>query len=213
MRARLLRQFAILAITAGGVSAALVQPAAACSCAGEPEPSAALLAADVVFEGTVLGEPEAVRAQLGIDGYSGAARFRFAVARYFKGQQGSEAAIYTIDQESACGRSYASGSTYLVYGRLTPDGVLTDSLCSRTRPLANAAEDLALLGEGSAPDPSVQPRDVLAEQAEEEPGCSAAPSAGAASHAPGAEHWALSGVLLCALTLLRRRSARFSARR
>lgn len=197
MPARLLRHLA----SAACIVCVGVEPAAACSCAGLPAPAEALRAADVVFEGTVLGAPDAVRAQLGIEGYSGAARFRFAVARYFKGQQGSEAAIYTIDQESACGRRYAAGTTYLVYGRMLPDGVLTDSLCSRTRPLEDAEEDLALLGEGEAPDPSVQPRDVLAEPAVEEVGCSAAPLRASSRSALG-------GALLLGLALVRRRSGR-----
>lgn len=201
MRARVLQYSAILAVVVAAGPLAGVNTAAACSCAGEPAPADALRSADVVFEGTVLGEPESVRVQLGIEGYEGAARFRFAVARYFKGQQGPEAAIYTIDQESACGRFYDAGTTYLVYGRLQPNGALTDSLCSRTRLLANATEDLALLGEGEAPDPGAQPRDVLAEPAQAGSGCSAA--AGRAS-APGGGACAL----LIALALLRRRPSR-----
>ncbi len=193
----MLRQSALGALLAAALLGQST-PAAACSCAGELDTEAALRSADVVFEGTVLGSAEPVRAQLGIAGYTGAARYRFAVARYFKGQQGDEAALYTIDQESACGRSYEPGATYLVYGRLLPSGVLTDSLCSRTRLLARADEDLALLGEGQAPDSTVQPRDVVAEQMESDAGCSAAPR-GAANAS------ALYGALLCALVLWRRR--------
>jgi uncharacterized protein (TIGR03382 family) len=201
MRARVLRFSGIFALTAAAGLFAGMNTAAACSCAGEPEPEDALRSADVVFEGTVLGEPEVVRAQLGLEGYEGAARFRFAVARYFKGQQGPEAAIYTIDQESACGRFYDAGATYLVYGRLQPSGALTDSLCSRTRLMASATADLALLGEGVPPEPGLQPRDVLAEPAEADSGCSAAPGRAAPAGS-------LAGALLFGLAALRRRRSR-----
>jgi hypothetical protein len=204
MSARVVRTAAILAVVAAAGLLGSVQTAAACSCAGELAPLDALRSADVVFEGTVLGEPEAVRVQLGIEGYDGAARFRFAVARYFKGQQGPEAAVYTIDHGSACGRFYNASSTYLVYGQLRPDGVLTDFLCSRTRPLANASEDLELLGEGEAPDPGVLPRDVLAPVAAEDSGCSAVGWRGSSTSSTSA--WSLGGALLCALVVLRRRA-------
>lgn len=213
MRARFLRQFALSAITAAGIVAGNAEHAAACSCI-YIEAEDALRSADVVFEGTALAPPEYVQAQLGIEGYSGAARFRFAVARYFKGQRGEEAVLYTIDQGSACGRSYDAGTTYLVYSRLLPNGVLMDSLCSRTRPVGDAAQDLLLLGEGAPPDPNAQPRDVIAEQEEAAAtGCSAAQrrySMGESiSHSSrGSGLSALSGALLCALALLRRRSVR-----
>jgi hypothetical protein len=203
--ARVLQNALILAVGAAAGLLGGVRAAAACSCAGEPAPLDALRSADVVFEGTVLGEPEAVRAKLGIDGYEGAARFRFAVARYFKGQQGPEAAIYTIDQGTACGRFYDASTTYLVYGQLRPDGVLTDSLCSRTRTLADATEDLELLGAGEAPDPGVQPRDVLAEATAQDTGCSAA---GGRSAFASTSAWSVAGALLYALARLRRRRAR-----
>lgn len=200
MRARFLRQFALSAIIAAGVVSGSAQPAAACSCI-YTEAADAARSADVVFEGTVLAPPEHVRAQLGIEDYSGAVRFRFAVARYFKGQRGEEAVVYTIDQESACGRSYAPGGTYLIYGRLLSNGLLTDSLCSRSRPIGDAAEDLALLGEGAAPDPGVQPRDVIAEREESAAGCSTAPPS---SSSPAALGGALLSVLFCGLALARR---------
>lgn len=200
MRARLLGKLAISALT-GACLAGAGGEAQACSCAGELSPGQSLSEADVVFEGTVRGEPEAVRADLGIEGYTGAVLFRFEVARYFKGQRGSEAAVYSIDQDSACGRTYAAGTTYVVYGQLTPEGLLTDSLCSRTRPIADAAEDLALLGEGAAPDPGVQPRDVIAEREESAAGCSTAPPS---SSSPAALGGALLSVLFCGLALARR---------
>jgi Tissue inhibitor of metalloproteinase len=204
MKSLLPGKHALLALAAAGIVLGVAAPAVACSCAGLPEASSAASTADVVFEGTALGEPEAVRAQLGIPGYDGAVRFRFQVARYFKGQLGNEAAVYTVDQESACGRSFSAGSSYVVYGRWQGDSLLTDNLCSRTRLLSAASEDLQLLGEGMAPDPSILPRDVLVEDetAEADVGCGVG-----ASRATSALS-ALSSALLLAFALLRRRSAR-----
>ncbi|MEY4550255.1 MAG: hypothetical protein RL685_6450 [Pseudomonadota bacterium] len=208
MRSRLLRKYAVLAVAVSGVLlgvAATAKPAAACSCAGYPEVESSLRDADVVFEGTVLALPEPVQAPLGYDRYTGAVRVRFQVARYYKGQRGSEVALYTIDQDSACGRYFDFRGTYVVYGRVLENGLLTDSSCSRTRLLSEAAEDLALLGEGAAPDPSVLPRDVVADQEEDDAGCSVAAGVlgGREANATGG---ALGGALLLALAFLRRRS-------
>jgi hypothetical protein len=207
MRSWLLRGCAVLAVAVTGASfgvVAMVKPAAACSCA-YPEAESSLRDADVVFEGTVVGRAEPVQVPLGIEGYRGAIRFRFRVARYFKGQRGSEAVVYTIDQGTACGAAYESTDPYLVYGGLLENGLLTDSLCSRTRLLSEAAEDLALLGEGTAPDPDVRPRDVVSEEADDV-GCSVAAGAfaGRGASVTGA---ALGGTLLLALAALRRRLA------
>lgn len=197
MRARVLAGCLVLSAAVLGSA----RPSSACSCAGEAQAAEALRSADVVFEGTVLRGPEAVRAQLGIEGYTGAVRFHFGVARYFKGQRGEEALLYTVDQESACGRAYEANATYVVYGRLQPNGLLTDSLCSRTRLLSAASEDLALLGEGVAPDPAAQPRDVVAQPEEDDAGCSVTSPGGASGSSSSA-------ALLLALALVRRRLAR-----
>ena len=52
---------------------------------------------------------------------------------------------------------FAKDATYLVYAN-EHEGELSVSACSRTRPLADAAEDLAFLGAGSTP-VAVAPKD------------------------------------------------------
>ncbi len=44
-----------------------------------------------------------------------------------------------------CGYHFIVGESYLVYTNRTADGQMWTSMCTRTRPLANAAEDLAYL--------------------------------------------------------------------
>jgi hypothetical protein len=147
-----------LRVAAAAALAALfvldASPAAACSCAEPSEADVALANADVVFEGT----PRAMRvteADLGFPDYRGAKRFDFEVARYFKGQLGPSLALFTIDQGSACGRDYTLDEPHVVYARHSDSGLLTDFLCSRSHPSSLASSDLALLGSGVAPDPTI----------------------------------------------------------
>jgi len=127
--------------------------ASACSCLPPGETDAALASSDVVFEGTP-SRAVLVQADLGFPGYTGARRFDFEVTRYFKGQLGPSLSIFTIDQESACGREY-SPEPYFIYARYTDTGYLFDALCSNSGPTSLTYRDRAVLGAGVAPDPTV----------------------------------------------------------
>jgi hypothetical protein len=133
-------------------------PAWACSCVGssdtEAEIQAAVDRADVVFEGRAT-DVEALQAELTVTDYLGALRFRFGVTRYFKGQLGPNVDVFTIDQSSACGRAYTLGEPYVIYARYSTSGLLSDFLCSRSRPVSHASEDLERIGAGVEPDPSL----------------------------------------------------------
>jgi len=145
----------LLALGLGALSVlAPSGPARACSCAEAPEPEQAAENADVVFEGRPT-QVEALQANLGFADYYGALRFRFEVARYYKGQLGPQLSVFTVDQSSACGRAYDLDEPHIIYARYTEDGLLTDFLCSRSLPLARADADRAALGAGVAPDPGV----------------------------------------------------------
>jgi hypothetical protein len=130
------------------------RPASACSCAGPLEPDVAVSSADVVFEGRPTAV-EHVQAELGLSGYFGAKRFRFDVARYFKGQLGPSLSLFTVDQSTACGREYSNDESYVIYARYSGSGLLTDSACSRSRASSFADEDLEFLGAGVDPDPEL----------------------------------------------------------
>lgn len=101
-------------------------------------------ATDVIFSGTV----ESVRAsgewQLGVtmtvnDGWKG-----------LEASERSEVTVYTATDSAACGYAFEEGEEYLVYGyRDEETGVVRAGLCSATKPLEQAEEDLALLsGDG-----------------------------------------------------------------
>lgn len=71
---------------------------------------------------------------------------RFAVTRAFKGVQGTSVEVTTGAGGGDCGFKFEKGGRYLVYARRTKDGSrLATSICSRTRPVATAAEDLRYL--------------------------------------------------------------------
>jgi MYXO-CTERM domain-containing protein len=73
--------------------------------------------------------------------------YSFEVVRTFKGQLDPKVNVITADNDAACGRNYGPvGSEWLIYSR-TEDGQLLDNLCSRSRPIAHASEDIKELVE------------------------------------------------------------------
>lgn len=98
--------------------------------------------ADAVFEARV----EAVQ-----NADAGMVRYDLAVLRVFKGEVGPSAPLLTRASSAACGRSFVQGKRYLIYAHRTAEGDLGDTMCSRTRQIATADEDLAALGAGAPP--------------------------------------------------------------
>ena len=68
----------------------------------------------------------------------------FEVERVWKGDVPSKVTVETRVSEASCGYDFDRRERYLVYAH---DGQV--SLCSGTRPIAGADEDLRLLGEGT----------------------------------------------------------------
>jgi hypothetical protein len=121
----------------------------ACSCIQPPPPRVAASEASVVFEGRTFG----MHHESGSSGGQSFSklRFSFEVTRVWKGSVGSKVEITTPSSPAMCGRAFELGTQYIVYARATEGGVLVDSLCSRTRSVKNATEDLAELGPGMPP--------------------------------------------------------------
>lgn len=110
----------------------------ACSCGGYGSPIEELERNNSVFRGTVISES-----------WSDDKRevtYEFEVTAVWKGPLTQKRTITTPSQGPACGRTFGSGE-YIVYSW---DGG-RDGLCSRTRAVSEAAEDLAELGEGQVP--------------------------------------------------------------
>ena len=125
-----------------GLALALVlaaAPAAACTCDTIPSPDEAFAASDGVFEATV----DFVRPadfDVSVD---------LVVQRSWKGVRTVRVTLRTFADQAACGFPFQVGATYLVYATdLAATGepaAWRTGLCTRTRPIGDAAEDLAFL--------------------------------------------------------------------
>jgi hypothetical protein len=140
--------------------------AGACSCIGISA-SHAFEHSDFVFTGRVISREGAPATPVvGADGdttwwHSSAdmVRYRMVATEGWKGEPSDTITIYSEVSEISCGFEFQVGQSYLVYAyvmtedwwvRGWPVGatfpVLSTNLCSRTRELDRAAEDLAWLG-------------------------------------------------------------------
>jgi hypothetical protein len=72
-----------------------------------------------------------------------------AVLRVWKGTLGRSVVLRTANDGASCGYPFAVHESYLVFTRDR-----SVSLCSRTKPIADATEDLAALGDGHPPEPA-----------------------------------------------------------
>jgi hypothetical protein len=113
----------------------------ACGCATSP-PCQAARDADVVFVGTVRSIDMAARDIGGNPRQSIVVKLN--VEQGFVGASAGTATI-TMDLGSSCSNSFKTGEKYLVYARMGGDSQLTTNNCSRTRPVADAREDLQYL--------------------------------------------------------------------
>ena len=138
MAARLLPALAILSL--------LLVPSAAsaCSCMPSGPPCQALFQSDVVFVGTV--KSIATDEEAGSDQrLFGRRLVTLSLDRGIRGVKGSTVAVRTGQGGGDCGFDFKEGQTYLVYASRHPDGWLSAGICSRTRPLSQAADDLAFI--------------------------------------------------------------------
>jgi hypothetical protein len=115
--------------------------AAACSC-GEPKPPPCQAAWQytAVFVGTV-NQVSTIE----VKGEWNPVRVRFAVEQPLIGMdgRGNDFTIRTGRGGGDCGYHFEVGHTYLVYADQLEDGTLGANSCSRTRPIGEAAGDLA----------------------------------------------------------------------
>lgn len=125
------------------------ESACACSCAPPGSPDEELTRATAVFTGKVVGLAKP------LDGFGPISsadpiKVTFQVYTVWKGSISQTTTITTSRSGASCGYTFEKGSEYIVYAH-GPENDLAVSLCSRTRPLAVADDDLAVLGVGSAP--------------------------------------------------------------
>jgi hypothetical protein len=132
----------------------LVPTAAACTCDINP-PCAAIWQAEAVFVGTVVDRASEV-----VGGSLSWTVHRIAVSRTFRGSVDSSVTLVPalrpsaeaiaqslsypggLETISTCDYRFEPGREYLIYAHRTDQGRWTTSLCSGTKPLEEAAEDL-----------------------------------------------------------------------
>lgn len=130
------------------LSLTLVSPGKsfACSCIQPGSVEEEYSKADAVFSGKVIRIEENKPTE---DDFT-PVKVVFEVKNTWKGVEESEIAVYTGTDSASCGYEFAQGKSYLVYANTSGDQ-LTTSLCSITKPLASADEDLSILKDGKKP--------------------------------------------------------------
>lgn len=129
----------------------ICEVASACTCAGSKSPTDELKESKAVFSGKVLhlrrvkpAEKESGQ----VANWFADVEVVFEIQRSWKHVNKRLISVFTSSQSSACGYGFRKGRTYLVYaGEFTGDKLAT-SICSRTRRLKDAQDDLKELGAG-----------------------------------------------------------------
>lgn len=110
----------------------------ACDCMSAGAPCRAFASAPAVFSGRVTHLTSVGR---GTDTV-----VHFAVREAFRGVPATTVEVSTGNGGGDCGYPFRVGGEYLVYAVTdAPSGALTTSICQRTRPLSEAADDLEYL--------------------------------------------------------------------
>ena len=133
-------------------------PANACSCL-PTTPRRSYQQARTVFAGKVT---DIVVRRRSLDGQSNSeseadrlfteVKVTLEVSKVWKGRVTRQSVIMTANSSASCGYTFEKGREYLIYASGQPSE-LTTGLCSGTKPLSSARADLAVLGQGSAPNP------------------------------------------------------------
>ena len=70
----------------------------------------------------------------------------FSVQKAWKGVKKKTVSVFTSSNSAACGFNFKEKQTYLVYASGQVEGNLSTTICSRTKSLKDAREDLRELG-------------------------------------------------------------------
>jgi len=124
--------------------------ASACSCASPGPPCQNALQVDAVFVGTVQSisplPEDGPPLRPGEYRIPRTLRVEFVAVVAFRGIQGPAMSVLTAGSGPACGYEFKQGKRYLVYATRTKDGTsLVTGICSRTRRLEDAGEDIRFL--------------------------------------------------------------------
>jgi hypothetical protein len=132
----------------------------ACSCL-RTTPQESFKNSSTVFAGKVIDiveqKPVDEQSSRNPDDSSFAEGFKviFEVSKVWKGQSNRQLVVMTSGNSASCGYSFQKGQEYLVYAS-NQGTQLQTGLCSGTQPLSSARTDLAVLGRGKTPTPTIR---------------------------------------------------------
>jgi hypothetical protein len=134
-----------------------------CSCGGPGLPAKSYAHADLIFIGTVTDQTDrftfwrkgwsvlrhlaGAKPEFDMDEYARTQGFEysFAVDRMWRGTPARTTSVLTGRGGGDCGVPFERGETYLVYAHCHKQGDCFTIICSRTRSVEHAAEDLQYL--------------------------------------------------------------------
>ena len=116
----------------------------ACTCAPVQSAAQELERATAVFSGKVVE----IKRHKRPEGIFAGVEVVFRVEKTWKGVEGGTVRVFTSSHSAACGYGFRKGRTYLVYAYGDAKGGLSTGICSRTKRLKDAREDLGELGAG-----------------------------------------------------------------
>jgi hypothetical protein len=132
----------ILIAVVGLAAVLLAKPAAACSCIQQRPACQAFWDPGAVFVGTVTSIGPAEK---DVDAPFQSRRVRFEIVEPLRGVATSVVDVFTGMGGGDCGYRFVVGQRYLVYAYEAGGARLAAGICSRTRPLSAATEDLAYM--------------------------------------------------------------------
>jgi Carboxypeptidase regulatory-like domain len=120
--------------------------AQACSCMAPGTPCESYGTASAVFVGTAVSVRGVERPRTAdLDTWYDKRVYKFSVEQSYSGVDGTEVEISTGTGGGDCGYRFEIGERYLIYAH-SYQNRLSTNICSRTKALATANEDLAFLG-------------------------------------------------------------------
>jgi len=123
-----------------------VEQVLGCSCVPERSVCESFGGTDVVFVGKVIGGKQRTITNEGVSETWTIGEIHFQVEEGFLGvQKANQITIRSGTGGGDCGYWFKSGETYLVYGYGNSAKGFGTSICTRTRPIINAKEDLVSL--------------------------------------------------------------------
>jgi hypothetical protein len=122
----------------------LEETASACSCLPPKGVAQEVEMSSAVFSGKVIEIKRHDRTEDPL----GRVEVIFEVDKAWKGVDKRIVSVFTGSDSAACGYGFKRGRTYLVYTGGSPQGQFSTSICSRTKRLNKAREDLRALGAG-----------------------------------------------------------------